>query len=91
MTFGFRIRDPLTGALRMSSDDLGLLFLDQFDMAPGTTTRTYPGVASSEIKVISLGANGFGGSATVTVGSRDGAAVVTVTTKANGWYIVSRE
>lgn len=91
MTFGFRIRDPVTGAMRMSSDDLGLLFLDQFAVGPGTTTRTYPGVASSEIKVISLGANGFGGFSTVSVGSSGGAAVVTVTTKSNGWCIVSRE
>lgn len=91
MTFGFRIRDAVTGQLRMTSEDLGLLFLDQFLVTPGVTSRTYSGVSLSEVKVIRLGANSFGGEESVSLVAVDGGVGLTVNSKVMGWYIVSRE
>lgn len=91
MTSGFRIRDPVTGKLRMSSEDLGLLFLDQFLVNPGVTSRTYSGVSLSEVKVIRLAANRFGGNESVSLAAIDGGVSLTVASTVMGWYIVSRE
>ena len=91
MTFGFRIRDAVTGKLRMTSEDLGLLFLDQFLATPGVTTRTYSGVNLSEVKVIRLGANRFGGTESMKLVAVAGGVELTVNSTVMGWYIVSRE
>lgn len=89
---GFRIRDTTTGAVKFSSEDLGLLFLDQFTVSAGATeTRTYPNMAGSVVKVITLGANSIGANATITVTPSGTSMIVAVSVVRAGWFIVTRE
>lgn len=91
MTAGFIIRN-IAGTITYSSDDLGLLFVDQFIVSASTTvTKTYPGLASSEVKVISLGSNSIGSNPTITVSTSGGDVVVVITTSREGWFIVTQE
>lgn len=89
---GFRVRDPVTGAIKFSSENLGLLFLDQFTVAAGATeSRTYSRVAGAEVRVVTLGANSVGANATITITPSGDTVTVAISVIRAGWFILTME
>lgn len=92
MSYGFVIRD-VNGAEVISNNSLGILLLETFVVnSGGSITKTYPGMASSEVKVMSspIGARFTGGTITITNSGADKVVNITGITNQTRFF-VSRE
>ena len=91
MTIGFRFRNPDTGQVVLSSGSLGILLLDQFQVAAGAdVTTNYAGMAG-QIQVMQFGSTRIGSLATITVTAVGGDASVRVRSISATWITVTRE
>lgn len=91
MTVGFRLRDPATGRVLLSSDDLGLLFLDQFTIGAETAVKRYPGMAGVELRVTVLGVNSMGSSTNVSISDSGADKVISIQADRPAWILITRE
>lgn len=89
MTYGFIIRDEF-GAEVISNNSLGILFLDNFVLGAGSSfSKTYTGMASSEVRVVTtpIGAKFTGGTVTVTNSGDDKVLTITSIVNQSRFYI----
>lgn len=90
MSFGFQTYWA-DGTSQINSDTIGVLYIDDFDLASGSTTRYYPGLAGTSLTVVAMGNNTMAPNATITQGDSGGDRAVTVSVTRPGRFRVMVE
>lgn len=91
MTYGFRFRGP-DEQIQVDSTTFGFLYIDDFYVTAGITTRTYASMAGLAVNVASMGTSaGLNPNSTITQVASGADLVVTVDAAAAGRYLVTLE
>lgn len=92
MSFGFRFWNG-PNAIPIDSNSLALLYIDDFTVTPaqGTVSKTYAGLGSANLTVVSAGSGVIAPGATITQSVSGSDKVITVKTTNNGRFRVMME